>query len=165
MCFRKLFGFSGALGAPNHYVQKTCVSIGVLARRGHWGSKTLCFQRFSGSSEAVGAPLLTPFFLFPELPWKLQNPFVFRGVLAPKSFVFFIGCWILGGPGNFKNLCFHNFSGSSGGLGGCKHCLFTSILAPRGPWGSKTLCPRCSGSSGALGAPKSCVSQVFGLLR
>ena len=148
---------------------KTCVFIGVLARREHWGFQNpMFFKGLLAPRRPWGLHCFHRFFCFLNC---LQNPFVFRGVLAPKSFVFFIGCWILGGSGNSKNLCFHKFSGSSGGLGGCKPCLFTSILAPRGPWAPKpyvqdVLAPRvlwglpnlvfhkCSGSSGDVGNSK-----------
>ena len=118
-------------------------------------SRTLCFFTcFSGSSEAVGAPV------FSQVLW------------LPKHCVF-IGCWLLEGPGNSKTLCLHRFSGSSGALGAPKPYVFIEALAPRGPWNSKALCHkflsasrgagelqnrmlffhRFSGSSGALGAP------------
>ena len=176
--FRKLFGFSGALGAPNHYV-----FIGVLAPHVPWWLKNLCLYRCSGSSGALG----------------FQNPMFFKGLLAPRRpwglhcfhRFFFVSLIALEAP---KPLCFQRCSGSQ------QFCVFHRLLDPRGAWelqksmlsqvfgllgwpgglqtlsfhkylgssgalGSKTLCPRCSGSSGALGAPKSCVSQVFGLLR
>ena len=89
------------------------------------------FTCFSGSSEAVGAPV------FSQVLW------------LPKHCVF-IGCWLLEGPGNSKTLCLHRFSGSSGALGAPKPYVFIEALAPRGPWNSKALCHKfLSASRGA----------------
>ena len=128
--------------------------------------KPYVFQRSSGSSEAVGAPLFSPFFFFVSLiALEGPKPLCFQRCSGSQQFCVFHrlldprGVWelqksmlsqvfgLLGWPGGLQTLSFHKYLGSSGALG------------------SKTLCPRCSGSSGALGAPKSCVSQVFGLLR
>ena len=78
------------------------------------------FTCFSGSSEAVGAPV------FSQVLW------------LPKHCVF-IGCWLLGGPGNSKTLCFHRFLCLSGALGVPKPYV-TSFRAPRVAWGLQTLC-------------------------
>ena len=161
LCFHWCSGSSCALVA-----QKTCVFIGVLARREHWGSKTLCFSKvfwLLGGRE--GSIVFTAFFFVSLIALEAPKPLCFQRCSGSQKFCVFHrlldprGAWelqksmlsqlfgLLGGPGGLQTLSFHKYLGSSGALG------------------SKTLCPRCSGSSGALGAPKSCVSQVFGLLR
>ena len=144
---------------------KTCVFIGVLARREHWGSKTLCFSKVFWLLGGRGGSIVFTVFFVSLIALEAPKPLCFQRCSGSQKFCVFHrlldprGVWelqksmlsqvfgLLGWPGGLQTLSFHKYLGSSGALG------------------SKTLCPRCSGSSGALGAPKSCVSQVFGLLR
>ena len=112
----------------------------LLKKRAPRLCKMLIFWTFRASHPSQGAASKTlcfsHVFLAPRRQWGLQ---CFSQVLWLPKHCVFIGCWLLGGPGNSKTLWFHRLLCLSGALGVPKPYV-TSFRAPRVAWGLQTLC-------------------------
>ena len=121
LCKMFILGPSGLPRGVREPHPNPCVFTGFLAPRRPWGLQ--CFHRIFWFLKCLEDSKPT---LFSQVLW------------LPKHCVF-IGCWLLGGPGNSKTLCFQRFLCLSGALGVPKPYV-TSFRAPRVAWGLQTLC-------------------------
>ena len=114
---------------------KTCVFIGVLARREHWGSKTLCFSKVFWLLGGRGGSIVFTVFFVSLIALEAPKPLCFQRCSGSQKFCVFHrlldprGVWelqksmlsqvfgLLGWPGGLQTLSFHKYPGSSGALG------------------------------------------------